>query len=103
VRRRDFITLLGGAAAAWPLVARAQRSGLLRVGLLFSSTSLQFSDPFQQGLREAGFVDGQNVLFERRFARGDYERLPALAAELLALHVDLLAAFGTCPCRKPTL
>jgi putative ABC transport system substrate-binding protein len=95
MRRREFITLLGGAAVAWPLAARAQRSGLLRVGLLFSSTPLQFSDPFQQGLREAGFVDGQNVLFERRFARGDYERLPALAAELLALHVDLLAAFGT--------
>jgi putative tryptophan/tyrosine transport system substrate-binding protein len=93
MKRREFITLLG-AAAAWPLAVRAQRSGLLRAGLLYSSTSFQFSD-FQEGLREAGFVDGQNVLFERRFARGDYERLPALAAELLALPVDLLTAFGT--------
>ena len=93
MKRREFITLLGGAAAMWPLAGRAQRSGVSRVGLLYS-TSLQFSDDFQQGLREAG-VEEQNVLFERRFARGDYERLPALAAKLLALHVDLLAAFGT--------
>jgi putative ABC transport system substrate-binding protein len=95
--RREFITLLGGAAA-WPLAARAQqRARVYRVGWLFSSgeMSVQFSDPFQQSLREAGFVDGQNVLFERRFGRGVYERLPALAAELLALHVDLLAAIGT--------
>src|SRR6476619_5288153 len=95
MRLRKFITLVGGAAIAWPLSSRAQRSGLSRAGLLYSTTSLQFSDSFQQGLREAGFVDGQNVLFESRFARGDYERLPASAAELLALHVDLLAAFGT--------
>jgi ABC-type uncharacterized transport system substrate-binding protein len=97
VKRREFITLLGGAAA-WPLAARAQQmTKVYRVGWLFSSgdTSVQFSNPFQQGLREAGFVDGQNVLFERRFGRGDYERLPALAAELFALHVDLLAAIGT--------
>jgi putative tryptophan/tyrosine transport system substrate-binding protein len=94
MRRREFITLASGAAIAWPLAARAQRSGLSRAGLLYS-TSLQFSDAFQQGLRDVGFVEGQNVLFERRFARGDYERLPALAAELLALRVDVLAAFGT--------
>ena len=97
MKRREFITLIGGAAA-WPLAARAQQmTRVYRVGWLFSSgeMSVQFSDPFQQSLREAGFVDGQNVLFERRFGRGVYERLPALAAELLALHVDLLAAFGT--------
>ena len=96
--RREFITLLGGAVATWPLAARAQqRARVYRVGWLFSSgeMSVQFSDPFQQSLREAGFVDGQNVLFERRFGRGVYERLPALAAELLALPVDLLAAIGT--------
>src|SRR5262249_34984158 len=98
MKRRDFITLIGGAAVTWPLAARAQqRARVYRVGWLFSSgeMSVQFSDPFQQSLREAGFVDGQNVLFERRFGRGVYERLPALAAELLALHVDLLAAIGT--------
>ena len=98
MKRREFITLLGGAAAAWPVAASAQQmTRVYRVGWLFSSgeMSVQFSDPFQQGLREAGFVDGQHVLFERRFARGDYERLPALAAELLAIYVDLLAAFST--------
>ena len=94
MRRREFITVASGAAITWPLTAGAQRSGLSRVGFLYS-TSLQFFDAFQQGLRDAGFVDGQNVLFERRFARGDYERLQALAAELLALRVDLLAAVGT--------
>src|SRR5262249_43254205 len=95
MKRREFITLLGGWAAAWQVGARAQqRARVYRVGWLFSSgeMSVQFSDPFQQSLREAGFVDGQNVLFERRFGRGVYERLPALAAELLALHIDLLAA-----------
>src|SRR5262245_3952564 len=98
MKRREFITLLGGAAAAWPLGARAQqRARVYRIGWLFSSgeMSVLFSDPFQQGLREGGFVDGQNVLFERRFGGGNYERLPALATELLALHIDLLAAFGT--------
>jgi ABC-type uncharacterized transport system substrate-binding protein len=99
MRRREFITLVGAAAATLPLAARAQQmTRVYRVGWLFSSGEMSvqiFSDPFQQSLREAGFVDGQNVLFERRFGRGVYERLPALAAELLALHVDLLAAFGT--------
>src|SRR5262245_65868021 len=98
MKRREFITLLGGAAAAWPLAARAQqRARVYRVGWLFSSgeMSVQFSDPFQQSLREAGFVDGQNVLFERRFGRGVYERLPVLAVELLAVHVDLWAACDT--------
>src|SRR5262249_10262185 len=98
MRRREFITVASGAAITWPLTAGAPRSGLSRAGLLVG-TSLQFSDAFQQGLRDAGFVEGQNVLFERRFARGDYERLPALAAELLALRVDVLAAFGTAAVR----
>ena len=98
LKRREFITLLGGAAAL-PLAARAQQmTRVYRVGWLFSSgdTSVQFSDPFQQGLREAGFVDGQNVLFERRFGRGVYERLPALAAELLA-EIHCLIAISACP------
>src|SRR4029450_12410312 len=70
VKRRDFISLLGGTAAAWPLAARAQQmTRVYRVGWLFSSgeMSVQFSDPFQQGLREAGFGGGEDVLFERRF------------------------------------
>ena len=94
LKRREFITLFGGAAVAWPIAVHAQQPTKPVIGFLYS-TSLQFSDAFEQGLREAGFVDGQNALFERRFARGEYERLPALAAELVALRVDLLAAFGT--------
>ena len=80
LKRRQFISLLSGAAAAWPLAARAQQmTRVYRVGWLFSSgdTSVQFSDAFQQGLREAGFVDGQNVLFERRFGRGVAKTLGA--------------------------
>jgi ABC-type uncharacterized transport system substrate-binding protein len=94
--RREFITLLGGAATAWPLRVEAQRSGPPRVGFLHAASPSQFSDTaFRQGLREAGFVEGQSVLIEYRWARGAYERLPALAAELIDLRVDLLAAFGT--------
>jgi putative tryptophan/tyrosine transport system substrate-binding protein len=96
VRRRDFITLLGGAAAAWPLPAHAQRSGVSRIGFLNAASPVQFIDAaFREGLREAGFIEGQNVTIEYRWAKGVYERLPALAAELVELHVDLLAAFGT--------
>src|SRR5262245_23248094 len=82
-RRRNFITLIGGIAAAWPLGARAQRRArVYRVGWLFSSgeMSVQFSDPFQQSLREAGFVDGQNVLFERRFGRGVWKEKRSTSA-----------------------
>jgi ABC-type uncharacterized transport system substrate-binding protein len=96
MRRREFITLLGGAAATWPLAARGQRSGLPRIGCLHAAAPSQFSDTaFRQGLREAGFVEGQNVLIEYRWARGAYERLPALAAELVDLRIDLLVPFGT--------
>src|SRR5262245_44463317 len=87
--RRGFIALIGGAAA-WPLAAPAQRSGVPRIGFLHAASPTQFSDAaFREGLREAGFIEGQNV------ARGMYERLPALAAELVGLRVDLLATFGT--------
>jgi putative tryptophan/tyrosine transport system substrate-binding protein len=96
VTRRDFVTLIGGAAAVWPLAAHAQRSGVPRIGFLHGASPAQFSDAaFREGLREAGFIEGQNVAFEYRWARGMYERLPALAAELVGLRVDLLAAFGT--------
>jgi putative tryptophan/tyrosine transport system substrate-binding protein len=96
MKRRDFITLIGGAAAAWPLPAHAQRLDVPRIGLLHAASPSQFIDvAFREGLREVGFSEGQNVAFEYRWARGAYERLPALAAELVALRVDLLAAFGT--------
>jgi putative ABC transport system substrate-binding protein len=93
--RREFVALLAGAAA-WPFRVEAQRSAPPRIGFLHAASPSQFSDAaFRQGLREAGFVEGQSVLIEYRWARGAYERLPALAAELIDLRVDLLAAFGT--------
>ena len=95
IRRREFITLLGGAAA-WPLTARAQQAQVPRIGLLHGSLPSQFTDvAFRQGLREAGFIEGQNVTIESRWAGGDYQRLPALAAELVDQRPNLLAAFGT--------
>jgi putative ABC transport system substrate-binding protein len=94
MRRREFITLLGGAAVTWPLAARGQKPAMPLIGMLDSVSG--FGDiAFLQGLREAGFVEGQNVVIERRRAGGAYERLPALAAELVALRVDLMATFGT--------
>src|SRR5262245_56981819 len=93
MKRRTFITLLGGAAA-WPLAASAQQSGMPRIGLLHSASPL-YMDGFRQGLRDEGFIEGHNILIESRAANGAYQRLPALADELVGLKVDLIAAFGT--------
>jgi putative ABC transport system substrate-binding protein len=92
VKRRDFITLLGGAAAAWPLAARAQQPNRIpRIGLLILEQRLE---PFRQGLREVGRVEGQNIILEYRpFDRPD--GLPALAAELVDLKVDVIVAAGS--------
>jgi putative tryptophan/tyrosine transport system substrate-binding protein len=96
MKRRAFITLLGGAAASCSVAARAQRSGLPVVGLLHSASQSRFTDAaFLQGLREAGYIERQHVLIEYRERKGAYERLPALAAELVALRVDLIATLGT--------
>jgi len=96
VRRRAFILALGGAAAAWPLAARAQPSSVPRIGILYSASASQFLDvAFQHGLRDGGLIEGQNVRIESRWAGGVYERLPALAAELVALRVDVMVAIGT--------
>jgi len=91
--RHQFITLLGGAAA-WPLAARAQQPAMPVIGIL-GSGSTQFKDALTQGLKETGYVEGQNVRIEYRWANGAYERLSGMASELLGLHVNVIGALGT--------
>lgn len=93
LKRRDFISLFGVAAVAWPIVARAQKSSLPVIGYLESASQGQFADlipAFRAGLSEAGYIDGQNVRIEYRWAEGQYDRLPALAAELIRDHATLI-------------
>jgi ABC-type uncharacterized transport system substrate-binding protein len=98
MRRREFITLLGGAAAAWPLAAHAQQqtSKVHRIGYLGAGAAVPLLlEAFEQGLRELGWVEGQNIVIDYRFAEGQYDRLPGLADELIRLKVDVIAASPT--------
>jgi putative tryptophan/tyrosine transport system substrate-binding protein len=96
VRRREFITLLGGAVAAWPLAARAQQRNakFAKVGVLWPVDEDQTLHAFQQGLSDLGYIDGQNVIYERRLSRGNHTLLPALASELVRLDVDVIVTWG---------
>src|SRR5262245_61470287 len=95
VRRREVIALLGGAAAAWPLAARAQQAVMPVIGYLSGrEPNDRLEAAFHRGLKEASFVEGQNVRIEYRWAQGEYDRLPALVAELLRRPVDVLVATG---------
>jgi len=98
MKRRDFIALLGGTAVAWPLGAAAQQSGsTAKIGLLWPGDAPPAPprmESFRQGLRASGFIDGQNVAIELRYAQGGSQRLPELAAELVRLKVDLIYSAG---------
>ncbi|MGA7739565.1 MAG: ABC transporter substrate-binding protein [Pseudolabrys sp.] len=98
MKRREFIGLISGVAATWPLVVRAQQPAVPVIGYLSSASSqvhASYLAGFHEGLREGGFIEGQNVTIEYRWANGQYQRLPDLAADLVRRHVALIAAGST--------
>lgn len=100
MRRREFITLIGGAAVVWPFTARAQQPDRpRRIGVLYIGTAdaESFKKELREGLRELGYVDGQNIAFEFRSAEGKLDRLPELAAELVRLKVDVIVTLYVPP------
>src|SRR5271165_2118668 len=95
LKRREFVTLLGGAAAAWPLGASAQQTAkIARIGYLISGLTVNphLPEAFRRGLRDLGYIEGRNFVIDYRDAEGNLERFPALAAELVALKVDVIVA-----------
>ncbi len=97
MKRREFITLLGGGAVAWPLTARAQQQRLPAIGSLHGASQAgneDFMTAFRQGLKEAGYVEGENVTIEYRWANGSYDRQPSLMNELIDLRVNVIVTWG---------
>src|SRR5712664_1298183 len=99
MRRREFITLLGGAASGWPLAVHGQQLKVAQIGALYIglADAESFKKELREGLRELGYVEGQNIAFEYRSAEGKLDRLPELAAELVRLKVDVIVALYV-PC-----
>src|SRR5262245_23610063 len=99
IRRREFITVLGGTAA-WPVAARAPQQAMPVIGFMSATSpdaSVDLLEALHRGLKEGGFIEGQNVAIEFRWAYGQYDRLPAMAAELVGRRVNVIIAVGGDP------